>query len=83
MVRSTLRSLPLIAMLSLVACVGTPSDMAANEEKECRTLNITGSKIAKRECRTASDWAKRDEELAAQAEAASAGAKRNIDPNSF
>ncbi|MGE6696866.1 hypothetical protein ACQKH5_04185 [Hyphomonas sp. NPDC076900] len=83
MVRSTLRSLPLIAMLSLVACVGTPEGMAANEERECRSLDITGSKIAKRECRTVSAWAKWDQEQAAQAEAATAGAKQNVEPNSF
>lgn len=83
MVRFKLCSLPLIAMLSLVACAGTPDGMAANEERECRALDITGSKIAKRECRTVSDWAKRDQEQAAQAEAASASAKQNVDPNSF
>ncbi|WP_157532750.1 MULTISPECIES: hypothetical protein [Hyphomonas] len=83
MVRSILRSLPLIAMLSMVACAGTPAGMAANEERECRTLDITGSKIAKRECRTVSDWAKRDQDQAAQAEAAGSAAKQNVDPNSF
>lgn len=71
------------ALLLISACAGTPADRAPGEARECRTLDITGSKIAKRDCRTISDWAQHDEEEAARAEAATMSGKQNADPNSF
>ncbi|MFN7056248.1 hypothetical protein [Hyphomonas sp.] len=57
-------ALPLVAVAILGACAGTPKDLAAGETRECRRIEVTGSKLAKRDCRTATDWAKYDEEQA-------------------
>lgn len=60
MIRIALRTLPVVALLLATACAGT-SKLAAGEVQECRKLEITGSKIAKQDCRTVTEWAAHDE----------------------
>lgn len=73
----------ILPAILLAACAGTPGEGAEAGLQECRTLKITGSKIAKRDCRTLAEWQRYDEEEAARSEAAGAASKQNIDPNTF
>ena len=59
----------LIAALAvgLAACATAPAAPELNAdgtpvEKECRRINLPGSNIVKRECKTAQEWAKYDSE---------------------
>jgi hypothetical protein len=59
----------LIAALAagLAACATAPAAPELNAdgspvEKECRKINLPGSNIIKRDCKTAQEWAKHDSE---------------------
>lgn len=63
MFRSVARFLPALAVLFIAACVGTHG-LAEGEVRECRKMEITGSKLPKQDCRTNVEWAKYDSEEA-------------------
>lgn len=63
MFRSVARLLPAFAVLFITACVGTHG-LAEGEVRECRKMEITGSKLPKQDCRTNVEWAKYDAEEA-------------------
>lgn len=62
------RSLIFAALATgLAACATAPAAPELNAdgapvEKECRKINLPGSNIIKRECKTAREWAKHDSE---------------------
>ncbi len=51
-------------LVGLAGCVGTPKDAALAEAKECRSIEVTGSRFPKKECKTVTDWVKYDEDEA-------------------
>lgn len=51
-------------LVGLVGCVGTPVELAEGEKKECRSVEVTGSRFPKQECMTVTEWAKHDEDEA-------------------
>lgn len=65
MSRSVARFLPALALVFIAACAGTHG-LAEGEVRECRKMEITGSKIPKQDCRTNVEWAKHDAEEAAR-----------------
>lgn len=79
MFRTAARILPILGILAATACVGTHG-LAEGEYRECRKLNITGSKIAKEDCRTNTEWAKHDAEEAARNAALMESAKSGASP---
>jgi hypothetical protein len=52
-----------LALVFTAACAGTYG-LAEGEVRECRKMEVTGSKIAKQDCRTNVEWAKYDAEEA-------------------
>lgn len=59
MTRSAVRFLPALAAIFVAACAGTHG-LAEGEVRECRKIEITGSKFPKQDCRTNVEWAKHD-----------------------
>lgn len=53
-----------VMLVGLVGCVGTPANLAEGEKEECRSVEVTGSRFPKRECKTVTEWAKYDEDEA-------------------
>jgi hypothetical protein len=55
-----IRFLAIALLTSVAACAGVPKGMEAGETAECRSLNVTGSRFPKTECKTVTEWAKYD-----------------------
>ena len=69
-----------VLMVALGACAGTPKELAANERKECRSIEVTGSKFPKQDCRTVEDWAKQDEAEKARSEGLLGTSRQGVQP---
>ena len=82
MAHMSVRIAQLALFAIIAACAGTPKEYAEGQ-RECRTLEVTGSKIAKRDCRTATEWAKHDELEAARNAESMLSNYRSVDPSSF
>lgn len=81
MSRSAVRFLPVLAVVFITACVGTHG-LAEGEVRECRKMEITGSKIAKQDCRTNKEWARHDAEEAARNAALLGAGQTGVDTGS-
>lgn len=64
-----------VAALALVAAAPVlavqdkkPDDAAKAEKRICRSIQVTGSMMGKRECHTAAEWKQQDEQNAANAD---------------
>jgi hypothetical protein len=68
------------AATALVACAGTPDELAANQREECRSIEVTGSKFPKKECRTVEDWAQYDEDEKARNKGLLDNARQGVQP---
>lgn len=69
-----------VLLMALGACAGTPKELAANERKECRSIEVTGSKFPKQDCRTVEDWAKEDEAEKARSEGLLGTSRQSVQP---
>lgn len=76
------RSLMVVAFAALLAgCAGVPDSAALSDaEKECRKIDLPGSNITKRECKTKEEWAKHDSEEAARNAALLGTSRQARDP---
>jgi hypothetical protein len=68
------------AATALVACAGTPGELAANQREECRSIEVTGSKFPRKECRTVEDWAQYDEDEKARNKGLLDNARQGVQP---
>lgn len=73
-------TLAALLAIALGACAGTPKELAANERKECRSIEVTGSKFPKEDCRTVEDWAKQDEAEKARSEGLLGTSRQGVQP---
>ncbi len=69
-----------VLLMALGACAGTPKELAANERKECRSIEVTGSKFPKQDCRTVEDWAKEDDAEKARSEGLLGTSRQGVQP---
>lgn len=83
MFRYAVSALPVLGLVFVAACVGTPKGLAEGEVRECRKLDITGSKLAKQDCRTTTEWAKFDEDEAKRNAEVLITNQRGADPGTF
>ncbi len=73
-------ALCVVSVAVLGACAGTPKELAGNERKECRSVEITGSKFPKEDCRTVEDWAKQDADEKARNEGLLGQSRQGVQP---
>lgn len=69
-----------VLVVALSGCAGTPKELAANEREECRSIEVTGSKFPKKDCRTVEDWAKHDEDEKARSEGLLSTSRQGVQP---